>query len=246
MSADEIPQPNERVEAPSVPAALQSYQDETGAWPSGELLRLIIVPALVTVLFVSGVYWVRLQPSAGSLGQQSASLVQVHLLPRPDPAPIAVASVSPSITDNVASHSDVSLKQPDPTTSDDPVPVPTAKAFSPAEAPPSNIRSAPSAVNGPPSSAAIKFQQALLRHVARYQHYPNAARSLHLEGIVDTQFSMSRDGTLLGVWVKTSSGQAMLDKEAIDTIRRAQPLPSIPSELPDRLNIHVQLVFEPS
>jgi protein TonB len=57
---------------------------------------------------------------------------------------------------------------------------------------------------------------------------------------------MSRDGTLLGVWVKTSSGQAMLDKEAIDTIRRAQPLPSIPPELPDRLNIHVQLVFDPS
>ena len=35
-------------------------------------------------------------------------------------------------------------------------------------------------------------------------------------------------------------------KEAIETIRRAQPLPPIPPELPDRLNIHVQLVFDPS
>jgi len=245
MSDDGVHPGNEGV-APSVPAALQPYHDETAAWPPDELLRLIITPVLVTVLFVGGVYWIRLQPPAGSLSQQSASLVQVHLLPRPDPAPIAVAPVAHSITDNVASRADPSLKQPDPTTADDPVPVPPAKPFSPAEAPPSNTRAASSAVDGLPSNAAIKFQQALLRHVARYQHYPNAARSLHLEGKVDTQFAMSRDGTLLGVWVKTSSGQAMLDKEAIDTIRRAQPLPSIPPELPDRLNIHVQLVFDPS
>jgi protein TonB len=239
MSIDETHQPNERMEVPPS-TALQSSQDETAAWPSGELLRLIIAPALVTVLLAGGVYWIRLQPPAGSAGQQQASIVQVHLLPRPDATPIAVASVPQSITDTIASRADVSLKEPDPTTSDDSVLVPTAKAFSPPEAPPSNVRSQPSAVSGPASRAAIKFQQALLRHVARYQRYPNAARSLHLEGKVDTQFSMSRDGTLLGVWVQTSSGQAMLDKEAIETIRRAQPLPSIPPELPDRLNIHVQ------
>ena len=245
MSADEVRQGNERVEARSLSAALQSSQDET-AGPSGELLRLIIAPALVTVLLAGGVYWIRLQPPAGSVGQQQTSIVQVHLLPRPDAAPIAVASAPQSITDNVASRADVSLKEPDPTTSDDPVPVPMAKAFSPAEAPPSIVRPAPSLVSGPASSAAIQFQQALFRHLARYQHYPNAARSLHLEGKVDTQFSMSRDGTLLGVWVKTSSGQAILDKEAIETIRRAQPLPSIPPELPDRLNIHFPIVFDPS
>jgi protein TonB len=245
MSADEGYRWDERADAPSLSAALQGSQDET-AGPSGELLRLIIAPALATVLLVGGVYWIRLQPPAGSLGQQQTSIVQVHLLPRPDATPIAVAPVSRSITDNVAGRADMSLKEPDPTTSNDPVPVPTAKAFSPAEEPPSIVRPAPSAVSGPANSAAVKFQQALLRHVARYQRYPNAARSLRLEGKVDTQFSMSRDGTLLGVWVKTSSGQAMLDKEAIETIRRAQPLPSIPPELPDHLNIHVQLVFDPS
>jgi protein TonB len=106
--------------------------------------------------------------------------------------------------------------------------------------------STPSAVTGPASSAVVRFQQTLLRHVARYQRYPSAARSLHLEGRVDMQFAISRDGTLLGVWVKTSSGQGVLDKEAIETIRRSQPLPSIPSELPDRLNIHVQLAFDPT
>jgi periplasmic protein TonB len=246
MSIDELHQRTRREPALPVPAALLPYENETGAWSSGELLRLFVTPFLVTLLLVGGVYWVRLQMPAGSTGQQQTSVVQVHLLPRPDFAPIVTASASHSTTQTVASHADTSLKEPNPATSDDPAPVPRARTFSPAEAPPSNVLSSPSVVSGPVSSAAVKFQQALLRHVAQYQRYPNAARPLHLEGKVDTQFSMSRDGKLLGVWVKTSSGQVMLDKEAIETIRRAQPLPPIPPELPDSLNIHVQLVFDPS
>ena len=127
--------------------------------------------------------------------------------------------------------------------SDDPVPVPRARTFAPEDAPPSNVMSATAAVSGPASSAAAKFQQTLLRHISRFQRYPSAAGSARL---VDTQFAMARDGTLLGVWVRTSSGQMLLDKEAIETIRRAQPLPPIPPELPDRLNIQMQLEFDPS
>jgi len=246
MSVDDIRQRNEEAPAASMPTALRSFQDEAAAWSSGESPRLFVVPALVAVLLVGGVYWIKLQLPAGSVGQQSTSIVQVHLLPRPDSVPIAVAPVSRPIAESVASRADTSLKEPDPTISDNPVPVPRAKTFSSADTPPSNVMTPPSAVSGPASSAAVKFQQALLRHVSRYQRYPNAARSLHLQGKVDTQFSMTRDGALLGVWVRTSSGQMLLDKEAIETIRRAQPLPPIPPELPDRLNIHVELEFDPS
>jgi protein TonB len=84
------------------------------------------------------------------------------------------------------------------------------------------------------------------RHIARYHRYPSAARSQQLQGTVETVFSMKRDGSLLGVWVKTTSGKTLLDKEAIETIKRAQPLPPIPSNLPERLNIEVLLEFDPS
>lgn len=244
MSDSDIRRGNEKGRA----ALLRSYQDDdidTGS-SSGELFRLLGIPALATMLFVGGVYWVRMQLPAGSAGQQSAAIVQVQLLPRPNAVPIAVAPVSQPETVNVASRADASLKEPDPTISDDPAPIPRARTVTPEDAPPSNVLSASSAVSGPASSAAVKFQQSLLRHVARYQRYPNAARSMHLEGKVDTQFAMARDGTLLGVWVRTSSGQLLLDREAIETIRRAQPLPPIPPELPDRLNIHLQLEFDPS
>jgi periplasmic protein TonB len=244
MNFDEIQRRNQKGAASLLPSTSPPYEDEPGTWSSGEILRLFTVPALATLLFVGGVYWIRLQTPSGSMGQQQASVVQVHLLPRPDAAPIVTASTSHSSAQDVTGRTDTSSKEPSPSTSDETVPVP--RAFSPAEAPPSNVLSAPSAVSGPADSAAVKFQQALLRHVAQYQHYPNAARALRLQGKVDTQFSMSRDGKLLGVWVRTSSGQTLLDKEAMETIRRAQPLPPIPPELPDRLNIHVQLVFDPS
>ncbi len=58
-------------------------------------------------------------------------------------------------------------------------------------------------------------------------------------------FSVSRDGKLLGAWVKTSSGEAVLDQAAIDTLRRAQPLPVIPSALPDPIKIELALGFDP-
>jgi protein TonB len=244
MSPDEIQRRNQKAAASLLPMALLSHEEEAGTWSSGEVLRLLFTPALATLLLVGGVYWIKLQTPSGSMGQQQASVVQVHLLPRPDSAPIVTASTSHSTVQDVTSRPDTPSKEPTPSTSDETVPVP--RTLSPAETPPSNILSAPATVSGPADSAAAKFQQALLRHVAHYQRYPNAARSQRLQGKVDTQFSMSRDGKLLGVWVRTSSGQTLLDREAMETIRRAQPLPPIPPELPDRLNIHVQLVFDPS
>lgn len=54
---------------------------------------------------------------------------------------------------------------------------------------------------------------------------------------------MRRDGMVTDVWVKASSGFNALDLAAVDTIRNAQPLPRIPSELPDQLNISMPVAF---
>jgi protein TonB len=137
------------------------------------------------------------------------------------------------------------LNEPDPMLEPS-IAMPRVKAYAPAEAPPVTSGLNPSVTGGTADSVALKFRQALLRHVARFQRYPNAAGEPDPEGKVDVRFSMDRDGMLLGVWVTTGSGPSVLDREAIETIRRAQPLPPIPRELPDRLNVHLQLVFAPS
>jgi protein TonB len=241
MSADDNREQNGEVAAPPTSAWQTSHDD---SWSSGELLRLLVVPAVVTVLFVGGVYWIRLQNPAGSAGQQQSSIVQVHLMPRSDATPV-FAQAPDSILDNLESREQAKPPSPDPAEADTTVAMSTATAAIP-ESSPSSMKSAPALLSGPPSSVAIKFQQALLRHVARFQRYPKAARAQGLQGKVDTQFSISRDGTLLEVWVSSGSGQVILDNEAIETIRRARPLPAIPSGLPDHLTIHVQLVFEPA
>lgn len=242
-------EPSGRGGAPRIiPAAASSFHpDDPSAWSSGEILRLLLAPTVVTLIVVGGIYWVRQQLPAGREAERDrASIVQVHLLPRPDPAPIPVAQASEAIAASLANRTDVVVNDPDPRSVDDAAVSPSVPASTPAETSLPIIRSKPSAEDAPPSSATVKFQQALLRHVARYQHYPNSARVGRLRGSVETLFSMRRDGTVLGVWVKTSSGRGVLDKEAVDMIRRAQPLPSIPSELPERLNIQVTLMFEPS
>lgn len=228
-------------------AAASLQPEDPSAWSSGEVLRLLLVPTVVAMLFVGGIYWARQQLSAAPTAlRDQTSLVQVHLLPRPDPALIPVSPIAPSIAASVAGSTNVPVDARHPRPVEDAaVAVPTGVTTQGEISAPS-VRPTPSQADLPPSSAAIRFQQALLRHVARYQHYPNAARLGRLHGSVETLFSMRRDGTVLAVWVKTSSGQVVLDKEAVDAIRRAQPLPPIPPELPDRMNIQVMLMFEPS
>jgi len=55
---------------------------------------------------------------------------------------------------------------------------------------------------------------------------------------------MLRDGTVTDVRIASSSGYSLLDIAAIETIRKAQPLPRIPAELPESLNILVPVAFE--
>jgi protein TonB len=89
----------------------------------------------------------------------------------------------------------------------------------------------------------MNFQRVLLQHIEHYQNYPGLARRLRLQGTVLVLFSMRRDGAVLDVWIKTGSGAPILDQEAIDTIRRAQPLPPIPAELPSLLKVIVPVAF---
>ena len=55
---------------------------------------------------------------------------------------------------------------------------------------------------------------------------------------------MDRAGHVLSFEVVGSSGWADLDKEALDLIQRAQPLPSIPKDYPgETLDLIVPVVF---
>ncbi|CCE11249.1 TonB family protein [Bradyrhizobium sp. STM 3843] len=214
-------------------------------WTQSEALKLVLVPTVATLLYVGGIYWIRSQLAAEPSGRERSAMIQVQLLPRPSPESIPVAATEQPSAGDVASRVDHSISDADAATVDLAALTPT-KPSGPTERPAPGAAALPAPIDAPPSGVTARFQQTLLRHVARYQRYPKTARSARLHGAVDVLFSMRRDGTLLGVWIKTSSGQALLDKEALDAIRRAQPLPPIPPEMPDLINERITLEFDPS
>ena len=241
MDGSDGPLPAE--ETDQIKAALAA--GDPTAWSNAELARLVIIPALVALLFAGGVYWIKVQqPTASSVDQGLPSTVQVRLIPQHEQTPIPIDTASQATTANVA-HSNPNAEQLDEQAKDEVVVKSPDQASLPVEPSIPSISRPSTVTNVVPNNALVKFQQSLLKHIARFQRYPAAAHN-KLQGTVETFFSIDRKGRLLGVWVKTSSGQRLLDTEAIETIKRAQPLPSIPAELPDRLNVQIQLAFDPS
>lgn len=86
------------------------------------------------------------------------------------------------------------------------------------------------------------YQRRLMAHIESFKRYPPGQPGAH--GVVQLVFEIDRGGGVLGVWVVKSSGLGILDAAAVDTVRRAQPVPSIPQELPALLTVPLAVVFD--
>lgn len=64
-------------------------------------------------------------------------------------------------------------------------------------------------------------------HLRRYKRYPNSAG--RARGTARVAFSVSRGGSLTRVRLVASSGNAALDRAAVEMVRRASPFPAIPA-----------------
>jgi periplasmic protein TonB len=170
---------------------------------------------------------VRLVPSSTAAAPPHSSAAPAENLPPPQPTATAIAIPPPKAAASSAEPK-LAAKAMTPSTAKLSAPFAVAEL----EAPPS-----PSQIDAAASNAMFDFQKVLFDHVERYRHYPEGAGLQNLQGVVELLFTMDRRGTVLGVWVKKSSGSARLDQAAIDTIRRAQPMPPIPPGLPDRVEV---------
>lgn len=131
-------------------------------------------------------------------------------------------------------------------------PMPDHSARQPSEqaraAEPVTETTAPKSVPAPPASRATTnvkstWQALLLAHLEKYRRYPAAARARGQQGVAQVTFRMNRQGRLLSSRVSRSSGSAMLDRAAIDTLKRAQPLPAIPEDMPEEIELSVDVEF---
>lgn len=106
---------------------------------------------------------------------------------------------------------------------------------------PSPVPARPPAVD---VAALAAYGRELAGAVATHQRYPRIALLRQWQGTAVLQLELAADGRLLGVRVTSSSGHDTLDRQALDMVRAAVPLPAMPAALAGRaLTVDVPVVF---
>ncbi|MFH2146260.1 MAG: TonB family protein [Candidatus Omnitrophota bacterium] len=92
--------------------------------------------------------------------------------------------------------------------------------------------------------AMLRYQDAIKQKIESCRSYPFRARTNKTEGSVDLQFRVSNDGRADNIFVLRSSGSEILDRESINTVRRAQPFLPLPPDIGQKhVTIYVSLVY---
>jgi periplasmic protein TonB len=74
-------------------------------------------------------------------------------------------------------------------------------------------------------------------HLQRFKRYPAAAHGA--SGIVQVRFALNRSGDVISSEVSKSSGNSVLDHEALEILRRASPFPAFPAAKPGAQDIYI-------
>jgi protein TonB len=97
-----------------------------------------------------------------------------------------------------------------------------------------------------PSAAQVtSWHRQIAIRIERHKGYPTAAQARRETGIAQVAFSIDRQGNVIASRIARSSGSAALDRETIDTLRRAQPFPPPPPNMPgDAFEFTVPIRFK--
>ena len=82
------------------------------------------------------------------------------------------------------------------------------------------------------SATVANWQSLLVSKLERSKRYPPEARARREQGVAQLAFSIDRNGGVHNARIQHSSGSNILDREALQLLERAQPLPPPPAELP--------------
>jgi periplasmic protein TonB len=76
-------------------------------------------------------------------------------------------------------------------------------------------------------AAANAYNSSVYGHLQRYKRYPSSARGA--SGTVVVRFALNRQGDVVSSGITKSSGNEVLDEEALAILRRASPFPPLPA-----------------
>ncbi len=102
---------------------------------------------------------------------------------------------------------------------------------------------APPASNQQASGGSNSWEGKVLARLERFRRYPTAARMRGDEGVAYLRIMINREGQVLSAKLERSSGVPALDKAAMEALNRAAPLPRIPADRPEELELLVPFEF---
>lgn len=91
------------------------------------------------------------------------------------------------------------------------------------------VQGKPNPVN---SNAIPTWKSQIVGILERNKRYPSSAQSRHEQGVAQLAFSLDRQGKVVASSIVKSSGSSALDQETLELVKRAQPFPPPPAEIP--------------
>jgi len=99
-------------------------------------------------------------------------------------------------------------------------------------------------VINPQEKTMLRYEDMIKQKIESHRKYPNWAKKQGFEGTAHLKFTVLSTGFAKDIKIIKSSGFNILDKEAVSTIKRAQPFPPIPEEMKvSSLTMEVSVVF---
>lgn len=99
-------------------------------------------------------------------------------------------------------------------------------------------------VVNPSKVSMIRYQDMIRQKIEETKRYPLFARRQGIEGTVGIKFVILANGSIQDIRIVRSSGSKILDDSAVETIKRANPFPSIPEEINvSFVQIELSIVF---
>ena len=86
-------------------------------------------------------------------------------------------------------------------------------------------------------ASARAYNALVFGHMQRFKRYPASAHGA--SGTAVVRFELNRTGDVIGSAVTKSSGNAVLDQEALDLLRRASPFPPFPAAKPGEKDSYI-------
>lgn len=88
--------------------------------------------------------------------------------------------------------------------------------------------------NAQVAAVRVRYEQALAAWLDRHKYYPTSLRRRGLEGEGVLRVTLARDGKVTDLETFAALPDSLLERVAHDWVRRADPFPAVPEEIPGR------------